>query len=169
MASVIEDVSRGALAFVGGLSVYADSVQADIGTKFIALVDVLAHVVLCVEPRAAWTNALEATGCVSTLSTAAQRLLQFAFVYITANLSSGVHFVATIANATIGSHEVLAAAIYANVGILRALVDVISIVGHSSAMWTQCLEFVRSWKWTSLTGTSPAHRLSQNYGAATTT
>ena len=69
---------------------------------------------------------LKATRDVTTLAAAAQRILQFAFIYVAADFSCGVHFVTTVADATIGPHKIFAAAVYADIRILRALVDVCS-------------------------------------------
>lgn len=74
--------------------------------------------------HARWFTCLEAARGVSTLATAAQRLLQFALVYVAAYLPCCVNLVPAVADATIGAHEILAATVHANVWILRTLVDI---------------------------------------------
>lgn len=70
------------------------------------------------------STCLETARGVATLATAAQRLLQFALVYIGAYLPRRVHLVAAVADATIRAHEILAATVHANVRILCTLVDI---------------------------------------------
>ena len=74
--------------------------------------------------RESFFTYLKATRNVATLTTAAQRILQFALVYVGANFSCRVHFVTAVADATIGPHKIFAAAVYTDIRILRALVDV---------------------------------------------
>lgn len=122
-----------------------------------------------VESHPARANTLETARGVATLATAAQRLLQFALVYIGAYLPRRVHLVAAVADATIRAHEILAATVHANVRILCTLVDIIPAVSHSSTVWAQGVEFVGVWKWARLARGTPAHRLAQYYRAAATT
>lgn len=101
---MIEYVPGGAFALVGPQSVDANTIQADVGTELLAFVDVLAHMILRIESCATWAHALEAARGVPTLSAAAQRLLQFALVYVAADFACGVYFVATVADTAISSH-----------------------------------------------------------------
>lgn len=74
--------------------------------------------------HARYFTCLETSRGVTTLPTTAQRLLQFALVYVTAYLPCRVDLVPAVADATIGAHEILAATVHANVGILCTLVDI---------------------------------------------
>lgn len=58
MAGVVEDISGWTLALVRSQSIYTYSVQAYIRSKFLALVDILAHVVRRVESHPARANTL---------------------------------------------------------------------------------------------------------------
>lgn len=74
--------------------------------------------------HARYFTCLETPRGVTTLPTTAQRLLQFTLVYVAAYLPCRVDLVPAVADATIGAHEILAATVHANVGILCTLVDI---------------------------------------------
>ncbi len=67
---------------------------------------------------------METAWCVTALSSVAEEVVDCAFVDVRARLTSAVHLVAGVANATIGAQQVLASSVCANVGILGALVDI---------------------------------------------
>ena len=68
----------------------------------------------------------------------------------------------------VSTKHVFASAVLADVGVLRALVDVVAAVGESGAVRAEFVELIRAGWWTSLTRRSPSHDVRKGHRAAAT-
>lgn len=97
------------------------------------------------------------------------QVINFTLINVSTNFPRFIDLVSRVTDTPVHPYHVLTGAILADVGILRALVDVVTVVGHPSAMRTQQVELSGAGHGARLAIRPPAHWLAEDNGTTAAT
>lgn len=97
------------------------------------------------------------------------QLLHFTLVNIGTNLPRFVYFEPRVANAPVSTDHVFAGTVLTDVGVLGALVDVVTVEGGPRTVRTKSVKVGSARHWTGLAISTPTHRFAGNNGTAAAT